>query len=80
MTLILLCTYKLCPVIPVPARFPDDPNASSDSVNRYPKPLVVPIYSYPVYSNAGMAILGEAAVVANAAFDNEMGVVESPPT
>ena len=27
-----------------------------------------------------MAILGEAAVVADAAFDNEMGVVESPPT
>jgi CubicO group peptidase (beta-lactamase class C family) len=27
-----------------------------------------------------MAILGEAAVVANTAFNNEMGVVESPPT
>jgi CubicO group peptidase (beta-lactamase class C family) len=50
-------------------------------INGLPKyPLVVPIYSYPVYSNAGMAILGAAAVVANVAFENEMGVVDSPPT
>lgn len=41
-------------------------------------PLVVPTYSYPVYSNAGMAVLGQVAVVANAAFEKKMGQEDSP--
>lgn len=43
-------------------------------------PLVVPTYSYPVYSNAGFAVLGQAAVAANAAFEKQNGILESPTT
>ncbi|KAJ7618512.1 beta-lactamase/transpeptidase-like protein [Roridomyces roridus] len=32
-------------------------------------PLTVPTYSYPIYSNVGMALLGQVAVAANAAFE-----------
>lgn len=49
-----------------------------DGIPNYP--LVVPTYSYPIYSNAGMAVLGEATVAANAAFEKEKGAVESPST
>jgi CubicO group peptidase (beta-lactamase class C family) len=43
-------------------------------------PLVVPTYSYPVYSNAGMAILGQVAVAANAAFEKSEGITDPPST
>jgi CubicO group peptidase (beta-lactamase class C family) len=49
-----------------------------EGLQKYP--LVVPTYSYPVYSNAGIAVLGEATVAANAAFEKEKGTLESPPT
>jgi CubicO group peptidase (beta-lactamase class C family) len=54
---------------------------TQEVIEGLPKyPLVVPTYSYPVYSNAGMAVLGEATVVANAAFEKEKGVMKSPAT
>ncbi|KAJ6579643.1 beta-lactamase/transpeptidase-like protein [Mycena vulgaris] len=43
-------------------------------------PLTVPTYSYPVYSNVGMAILGQVAVAANAAFEKSTNVTGSPTT
>ncbi|KIM79422.1 hypothetical protein PILCRDRAFT_10258 [Piloderma croceum F 1598] len=43
--------------------------------------LLLSIPSPPLgCSSLFQVILGEAAVVANAAFDNEMGVIENPPT
>lgn len=39
-------------------------------------PLVVPTYTYPVYSNAGMAVLGQVAVVANREYEKAKGVEE----
>lgn len=43
-------------------------------------PLIAPTYTYPIYSNAGMAVLGQAAVAANAAFERTKGVSDSPST
>ncbi|KAJ7499888.1 beta-lactamase/transpeptidase-like protein [Mycena latifolia] len=43
-------------------------------------PLAVPTYSYPVYSNVGMAILGQVAVAANAAFEKAKNIPGSPTT
>ncbi|KAJ7174631.1 beta-lactamase/transpeptidase-like protein [Mycena filopes] len=36
-------------------------------------PLTVPTYTYPVYSNVGMALLGQVAVAANRAFEQQQG-------
>jgi CubicO group peptidase (beta-lactamase class C family) len=49
-----------------------------EGLSKYP--FVAPTYSYPVYSNAGTAMLGVATVAANAAFEKERGAAESPST
>ncbi|KAJ7476847.1 beta-lactamase/transpeptidase-like protein [Mycena galericulata] len=43
-------------------------------------PLTIPTYSYPLYSNVGMAVLGQVAVAANAAFEASQNVTGSPTT
>ncbi|KAJ7683520.1 beta-lactamase/transpeptidase-like protein [Mycena rosella] len=43
-------------------------------------PLTVPTYSYPVYSNVGMALLGQVAVAANAQFEKSQNLADSPTT
>ncbi|KAJ7200974.1 beta-lactamase/transpeptidase-like protein [Mycena rebaudengoi] len=42
-------------------------------------PLAVPTYSYPVYSNVGIAVLGQVAVVANALFEKSRNISARPP-
>ena len=41
-------------------------------------PLTAPTYSYPLYSNAGMAVLGQVAVAANRKQDEDSGAVHTP--
>jgi CubicO group peptidase (beta-lactamase class C family) len=43
-------------------------------------PLTVPTYSYPVYSNVGMAVLGQVAVAANREFEKSNNLTGSPAT
>ncbi|KAJ7039382.1 beta-lactamase/transpeptidase-like protein [Mycena alexandri] len=43
-------------------------------------PLTVPTYSYPVYSNVGMALLGQVAVAANREFELESANATVRPT
>lgn len=43
-------------------------------------PLTVPTYTYPIYSNVGMALLGQVAVVANTALEESQNVTGSPTT
>ncbi|KAJ7165664.1 beta-lactamase/transpeptidase-like protein [Mycena crocata] len=43
-------------------------------------PLTIPTYTYPVYSNVGMALLGQVAVAANRAFEEAQSIVVSPGT
>ncbi|KAF7354605.1 Beta-lactamase/transpeptidase-like protein [Mycena sanguinolenta] len=43
-------------------------------------PLTVPTYSYPIYSNVGMAVLGQVAVAASMKFDESHSLTESPAT
>lgn len=43
-------------------------------------PLVTSTYNYPVYSNAGMGILGQAAVVANRNYEMKSNIKDSPKT
>ncbi|KAJ7342634.1 beta-lactamase/transpeptidase-like protein [Mycena albidolilacea] len=43
-------------------------------------PLTIPTYSYPVYSNVGMAVLGQAAVAANRDFEKFNNITRSPPS
>ncbi|KAF7333048.1 Beta-lactamase/transpeptidase-like protein [Mycena venus] len=43
-------------------------------------PLTVPTYSYPLYSNVGMAVLGQVAVAANREFEQSENLTESPAT
>ncbi|KAJ7775676.1 beta-lactamase/transpeptidase-like protein [Mycena maculata] len=43
-------------------------------------PLTIPMYSYPVYSNVGMAVLGQVAVAANEAFEKSQNIPDSPTT
>lgn len=43
-------------------------------------PLTVPTYSYPIYSNVGMAVLGQVAVSANAAFEASQNITGPPTT
>ncbi|KAJ6544346.1 beta-lactamase/transpeptidase-like protein [Mycena capillaripes] len=43
-------------------------------------PLAVPMYSYPVYSNVGMAFLGQVAVAANREFEKYNNLTGSPAT
>ena len=49
-----------------------------EGLHKYP--FIVPTYSYTVYSNAGIMVLGEGTVAANAAFEKANSVVESPST
>ncbi|KAJ7983167.1 beta-lactamase/transpeptidase-like protein [Mycena polygramma] len=43
-------------------------------------PLTVPTYSYPIYSNVGMAVLGQVAVAANKRFERSNNLTGSPST
>nr|A0A3B1EFQ0.1 RecName: Full=Beta-lactamase-like protein str5; AltName: Full=Strobilurin A biosynthesis cluster protein r5 [Strobilurus tenacellus]ATV82115.1 hydrolase 1 [Strobilurus tenacellus] len=54
------------------APFPDTLEETVLGISHYP--LNLPTSTYPVYSNAGMALLGQIAVVANAAAERSQGV------